>query len=91
MKKIHLNIIVKGKVQAVFFRQGTKAVADQLGVTGWVRNEKDGSVSIEAEATEMMMKNFLMWCNDGPDRAVVESVETSEAELQNFTNFIVKK
>ncbi|MFN5704670.1 MAG: acylphosphatase [bacterium] len=91
MKKIHLNIIVKGKVQAVFFRQGTKAVADQLGVTGWVRNEKDGTVSIEAEATEMMMKNFLMWCNDGPDRAMVESVETSEAELQNFTNFIVKK
>ena len=59
MKKIHLNIIVKGKVQAVFFRQGTKAVADQLGVTGWVRNEKDGTVSIEAEATEMMMKNFI--------------------------------
>jgi acylphosphatase len=91
MKKIHLNIVVKGKVQGVFFRHGTKAVADQLGVTGWVRNEKDGSVCIEAEATEMMMKNFLMWCNDGTDRAVVESVETSEAELQNYTNFIVKK
>jgi acylphosphatase len=91
MKKIHLNIIVKGKVQGVFFRNGTKAVADQLGVTGWVRNEKDGSVYIEAESTEMMMQNFLMWCNDGPDRAVVESVEASEAELQNYTNFIVKK
>jgi acylphosphatase len=48
-------------------------------------------VFIEAEATEMMMKNFLMWCNDGPDRAVVDSVETSEGELQNYTNFIVKK
>lgn len=91
MKKIHLNISVKGKVQGVFFRNGTKAVADQLGVTGWVRNEKDGSVYIEAEATEMMMQNFLDWCNEGPDRAVVDSVETSEADLQNFTNFIVKK
>lgn len=91
MKKIHLNIWVRGKVQGVFFRNGTKAVADQLGVTGWVRNEKDGSVYIEAEASEMMMQNFLDWCHEGPDRAQVESVETTEAEWLNFSNFIVKK
>ena len=47
MKKI--NIKITGKVQGVFFRASTKAVADQMGIKGLVKNEKDGSVYIEAE------------------------------------------
>ncbi len=90
MKK-HYNIKVFGRVQGVYFRQGTKAVADQLGIVGWVRNEEDGSVYIEAEGDEFSMDSFLDWCNEGPDRAIVEKVEKEEAALQNFTNFIVKK
>lgn len=87
----HYNITVKGKVQGVFFRQGTKAVADQLGVKGWVRNEQDGSVYIEVEGDEWLLENFLEWCAEGPDRAEVISVEKVEAELLGFENFIVKK
>ena len=87
----HINIIIRGKVQGVFFRHGTKAVADQLGVRGFVRNEEDGSVYIEAEADEWILDNFLDWCNEGPDRAEVETVEKMEAELQGFNNFIIKK
>ena len=87
----HINIIIRGKVQGVFFRHGTKAVADQLGVRGFVRNEEDGTVYIEAEADEWILDNFLDWCNEGPDRAEVETVEKMEAELQGFNNFIIKK
>jgi acylphosphatase len=87
----HINIIIRGKVQGVFFRHGTKAVADQLGVRGFVRNEEDGTVYIEAEADEWILDNFLDWCNEGPDRAEVEAVEKMEAELQGFNNFIIKK
>lgn len=87
----HLNIKVYGKVQGVYFRHGTKAVADQLGVKGFIRNEEDGSVYIEAEAEEWIIENFLDWCNEGPDRSEVESVEKTESDLQGFTNFLIKK
>ncbi|HAQ3089996.1 TPA: acylphosphatase, partial [Enterococcus faecium] len=46
MRKVKMN--VQGRVQGVGFRYMTKMVADQLGVTGTVKNEDDGSVTIEA-------------------------------------------
>ena len=88
----HINIKVKGKVQGVFFRASTKAVADQMGIKGLVRNEKDGSVYIEAEAVETFLDMFVEWCNEGPDKSVVENVEVVEGELKNYRNFeVVKK
>jgi len=88
----HINITVRGKVQGVFFRASTKAVADQLGVKGLVRNEKDGSVYIEAEGDAFSLESFLEWCHEGPQKAEVEKVETAEGELKNYRNFeVVKK
>lgn len=88
----HLNITVQGKVQGVSYRVTTKAVADQLGVRGFVRNEANGDVYIEAEAEESLMDMFLDWCNEGPDPARVTAVTTTEGELKNYRNFeVVKK
>ncbi|TWR30500.1 acylphosphatase [Mucilaginibacter pallidiroseus] len=88
----HLDITVTGTVQGVFFRKSTKAVADQLGVRGVVRNQVDGSVFIEAEADEATLDMFLDWCNEGPEDALVADVETHEGELKNYRNFeVVKK
>ena len=88
----HLDITVKGKVQGVFYRASTKAVADQLGVRGTIKNLTDGGVFIEAEADDATLSMFLDWCHDGPEDATVTSVETHEGELKNYRNFeIVKK
>jgi acylphosphatase len=88
----HINIKVSGKVQGVFFRASTKAVADQMGIKGLVKNEKDGSVYIEAEGDEISLSMFLEWCNEGPDKAVVENVIVADAEMKNYRNFeVVKK
>ncbi|WP_207533761.1 acylphosphatase [Desertivirga arenae] len=88
----HYSIKVKGKVQGVLYRAATKAVADQLGVRGYVKNLEDGSVQIEAEGDDFSLENFLEWCNEGPEKAVVESVDVVEAELKNYSNFeVVKK
>ena len=87
----HLNISISGKVQGVFFRATSKAVADQLGVKGIARNLPDGSVFIEAEADDFSLDLFLEFCQKGSDRAVVENVSTVEAELKNYTNFEVVK
>lgn len=91
MKK-HLKIRVTGKVQGVWFRDSTKAVANQLGITGFVRNEPDGSVYIEAEGNPLEMRQFVEWCHEGPDRAKVEGVETVEQDrLEGFRDFVVRK
>ena len=87
----HINIKVIGKVQGVFFRASTKAVADQMGVKGKVRNEKDGSVLIEAEADEIILDMFVKWCGKGPEKADVTQVIVEDGELQNYTNFVVIK
>ncbi len=87
----HLNITVKGKVQGVFFRASTKAVADQLGVRGTVKNDLNGDVVIEAEADQPTLDMFLDFCHEGPENAKVTSVETNEGELKNYRNFEVLK
>ena len=87
----HLDITVKGKVQGVFYRASTKAVADQLGVRGTIKNLTDGGVFIEAEADDATLSMFLDWCHDGPEDATVTSVETHEGELKNYRNFEVLK
>ena len=87
----HLNITVKGKVQGVFYRKSTKAVADQLGVRGFVLNEPNGDVYIEAEADDTFLDMFLEWCNEGPQDAEVNAVESHEGELKYYRNFEVVK
>ncbi len=87
----HLDIIVQGKVQGVFYRASTKAVADQLGVRGCVKNMPDGNVFIEAEAEVTLLDMFLEWCQEGPERARVTAVESQEGEMKNYRNFEVVK
>jgi len=91
MSKVHLNIKLTGKVQGVTFRQTTKYVADQSGIKGFVRNEPDGSLYLEAEAEQWELDTFLEWCNDGPDRARVDSCEVNEGELKDFKDFVIVK
>lgn len=88
----HLQITVRGAVQGVFFRASTKAVADQIRVRGFVMNQPDGSVYIEAEGDRFALDQFLEWCHEGPDKALVENVETHEGKVKNYRNFeVVKK
>ena len=86
------KITLSGKVQGVSFRVTTKAVADQLGVKGFVKNLKDGTVYIEAEAQELFMQEFINWCTTGPDEADVENINIEVIEIKNHQNFnIIKK
>lgn len=87
----HLDITVKGKIQGVFYRASTKAVADQLGVRGTIKNGADGDVFIEAEGEPAMLEMFLEWCHEGPQDAEVTTVESNEGELKNYRNFEVLK
>ena len=87
----HLNITISGKVHGVFFRMSTKAVSDQLGVKGIIKNQKDGTIFIEAEGDDFSLENFMEWCHEGPLQATVQNVEVIEAEVKNYRNFEVLK
>ena len=84
-------IIVKGKVQGVFFRVSTVEKATALGVRGRVENLADGRVRIEAEGTGESLEKLAEWCGEGPPRATVESVEVEWTEVAGgFANFRIK-
>lgn len=87
----HVNIRVAGKVQGVFFRASTKQKADELGVRGFVRNEHDGSVYIEAEGDEEQLTRFVAWCGHGPAHARVESCEVTAGDIMRFTGFEIRR
>jgi len=85
----HLDISVAGKVQGVYFRLTTKAVADQLGIKGRALNKPDGTVYIEAEGDALALESFLEWCHEGPENAEVENVTSLEGDMKNYRNFEV--
>ena len=91
MPQRHLNIKITGKVQGVGYRATAKATANQAGVNGFVKNEPDGSIYIEAEADEWSLQLFLDFCNEGPQGSVVTSVDTHEGEMKNYRNFEIVK
>ena len=64
--------------------------AKNFGVTGWVRNRRDGAVEAVAQGTEDAVRSFIEWAQRGPDLAQVESVEVSEAE-GTFREFEIKE
>lgn len=83
------HIRVVGKVQGVFFRASAKMKADELNVKGTVRNERDGSVYIEAEGDTEQMNAFLEWCKAGPPRSRVDNLDVREANVTGFSEFSV--
>jgi acylphosphatase len=87
----HLNISVSGKVQGVFFRASTKEKADEFNIKGFVRNERDGSVYIEAEATEASLKVFTEWCKQGPPHAKVLQSVVTEGAVVNYSSFEIRR
>lgn len=87
----HLNIRVFGKVQGVFFRATTRDMARSLGLSGYVRNDPDGSVYIEAEGEETQLSQFTAWCRKGPPHARVSHLDINEGPVQHLDNFDIRK
>jgi len=84
-----ISIIVKGKVQGVYYRQTTQEKATTLGIRGTVRNLPDRSVKIIATGEKAQLDKLLAWCRQGPSRAEVSSIECREEELRDFPDFRV--
>jgi acylphosphatase len=86
----HISIKVSGKVQGVYFRDSTQKEAKKLDICGFVRNEKDGSVYIEAEGKPTDLERFKEWCKVGPSAAKVTKIVVEEAAIKGFEKFEMK-
>jgi acylphosphatase len=82
-----IAITVSGKVQGVYYRQYTKEKANELGLTGQVKNQRDGTVHIIATGTKEQLDKLIECCKKGPPRAEVAGVEISEMPLTHFEHF----
>jgi acylphosphatase len=85
-----VDVTVTGQVQGVFFRARTREQAGRLGVTGWVRNDPDGSVAAHFEGDQDAVEAIVEWCREGPPRARVERVDVREAEPTGARDFDVR-
>ena len=80
-------IIVHGSVQGVGFRYFVKQKADLLGITGFVKNQYDGSVYIEAEGEKDPIHEFINICKQGPYYARIDSADIQFHPLQGYVGF----
>jgi len=91
VKKIRVHVLIKGRVQGVFFRAETCREAIQLGVKGWVRNTWGSDVEAVFEGEEEAVKRMIAWCHKGPPAAVVEEVEEEWGKFRGeFDTFSIR-
>jgi acylphosphatase len=72
------HLLIRGKVQGVWYRESMRLEAERLGVTGWVRNRRDGSVEATVQGGEAAVAAIIAWARRGPPAAAVAAIEVSE-------------
>jgi len=81
-----VHLVVRGRVQGVGYRGSMVEQAERLGVTGWVRNRRDGSVEAMVAGDTAAVEQMIDWARTGPRLAVVDSVDVRPGE-GSFTRF----
>jgi len=89
--KTRAHVFISGRVQGVFFRASTTEEAKRLGLTGWVRNMRDGRVEAVFEGEESLVDVMVSWCHKGPSYSNVEDVEVMHEKYSGeFDDFNVR-
>jgi acylphosphatase len=87
---IRRRVVVRGRVQGVFFRDSARREAASRGLAGWVTNRDDGAVEAVFEGSEDDVEAMVRWCRSGPSRADVDDVEVSSEEPEGLEGFRVR-
>jgi acylphosphatase len=87
--KIQVHVVISGRVQGVWYRASTKKKAEELGLTGWVKNTPDGNVEAVFEGDASNVDEMISWCWIGPRLARVTDVKiirrNASGEFTDFT------
>jgi acylphosphatase len=84
------SVIVRGRVQGVYFRDSCRRVALEAGVAGWVRNELDGTVAAHLEGSAAGVDRVVEWMRNGPPHAVVDDVAVAAVAPVGVAGFAVR-
>lgn len=88
---VSAHIFIHGHVQGVSFRANLWREAKKHGITGWVRNLKDGRMEAVLQGEEDKVEEVIKWCRRGPPAAKVEKVEVAYEEgPENHTRFDIR-
>ena len=87
MSERRVTIRVEGMVQGVNYRQAARREAERLGVTGFARNELDGSVTVDAEGGADAIARFIEWCRHGPTPARVDRIDVVDGPPVGYEGF----
>lgn len=87
----HLKII--GRVQGVFFRESMRAQATKLGVSGWVRNRREGWLEAVYHGDPQAVEELVKWASRGPPSASVEHIDVTETgdDSEKYKGFEVRQ
>ena len=89
MSEVRKHIVFYGRVQGVGFRYTAKYLAQAMDLTGWVRNEWDGTVTMEIQGSEILINKVLVGLNN--NRFItIDWVDTKEIPLEEEKAFVVK-
>ena len=91
MPIVRRRVVVRGRVQGVWFRESARRRATELGVGGWVRNAPDGAVEAELEGEAEAVDVLVAWFRHGPSGAQVESAEVEEQAPHGESGFRVTR
>ena len=86
---IRRRVVIRGRVQGVFFRDTTRRTAVSRGVSGWVRNRADGAVEAVFEGEPDSVEAMVAFAREGPARAEVGELEVVEEEPEGLEGFTV--
>lgn len=88
---ITTQIIIVGLVQGVSFRHYAKKTAMSLGLTGFAKNLKDGSVEVLVQGNKDNINKLIDWCKKGTEQAKVENIKIKEINLtEKFNLFEIR-
>jgi acylphosphatase len=87
---IRRRVIVHGRVQGVFFRDSTRRLAQQHGVTGWVSNRRDGAVEAVFEGEEDAVERLVAFSRRGPRGAEVDRIDVVDEQPEGLAGFSVR-
>lgn len=89
--KITRSYTIEGKVQGVSYRFYCREKALSLGIYGFIKNLKNGSVYVEATGEKDELDALRIWCLVGPEKAIVENIQTKELPLMEFASFMIER
>ena len=87
VRVVRYRVLIMGRVQGVFFRDTCRRMAEQFGVSGWVRNLPDGSVEAVFEGPEGEVRRLVEWSRHGPRYAAVQDIRVQTEPPEGISGF----